>query len=549
MVADLEKKLVWSLVSNYLNQNDIASLARTNSFFEAEVCAPKLYETIVICKDPVMRTDKCFLDAGKSYLSGYRAVKKTPDQNDIFLYDRIHRLLASSHLSFVKTLVIQDDVFQDKTNGHEILQTLIDKVVELDKIQSLDIRDNVLFERNYSKILKLSNLTSAKVININDLNNLKSLENLKKLELILTIPDFEPNCLSPNVKSVLSKKIEELIVDDVECSSLRLFQYFQNERVHFPNVTFLKFNHVHGIHDYNKTLRELTTLFLKTVFNLDKILRLEMEFACEEPGCECMDDFLMDLAPRLTSLRQLGLIEKNFVSQGDHYTEENWDLVINKFILHLPRVGEQLRKLSIRHNPPLNGITTDSVEGNYIRRRTLYENVLPKLTSLQTLIAPCMLQSICAYEVLVCDLLWNGCECSFCEKALPIFDKFLMNHQYYSYKEAEYKDIIPTVFFAYAGNAMSRRFINQIDSDIKALSVPPITRMWDLHGYERVNHFKDFDCLFDESAYVYLTTAVSHFFNSYMDQLVVFLPNLKTCILSGIYYTVDEKHKYECIYD
>ncbi|KAM3164323.1 hypothetical protein ACU8KH_01227 [Lachancea thermotolerans] len=539
---------LWPAVMEFLNQNDLLILAQTSKKL-SKVSLQNLYGRIVISKEPVMRSDEWFLDCSANYVSGYRSTKKTPDQNDIFLYDRIKRLTESSHLALVKELVIQEDVFYDRESGLPVLQALIDRLLELDQVEVLDIRDSALFEHNYSKILELTHLRKCRVVNIGDLGKLRSLPRIKSLEISLTHPDFKPRCLSDDVKKSLSDTVVELTVDDLEHSSLRLFQYFHKEGMRLGHVTSLKFNHVHGIHDYNKTMRELTTIFLKDVFDLKKIESLELEGSCEASDCTCFNDFLMDMAPELVSVRSLGLIEKNFVTQGDHNTEEEWDLTINRFILHIPKVSERLKNLTVRHNPPLNGITVDSVEGNYIRRRTLYDNVLPKLTNLQTLVGPTFLKSLSAYEILVCDLLWNGCECSFCAKVLPVIDQYIMNHQYYSFPDGSFKDVIPTVFFAYTGDALSRRFITETDWDLKTLATCPVSHVWDLHGYESLQHFKDFDCFFDESVFMALTKCVSHFFNTYMDHLVKFMPNMRTCVLSGVYYSVDEQGKYKSIYD
>ncbi|SCU89114.1 LAME_0E02256g1_1 [Lachancea meyersii CBS 8951] len=538
----------WSYAVEFLNQNDLLSLGRTNKHLY-ELALKKVYQKIVIAKNPVLRSQEWFLDCGTTYLAGYRSVRKTGDQNDIFLYDRIVRLAESPHLNLVRELVIQEDVFEDKEVGLEILGKLVQKLISLDRLEVLDIRDSQLFLEVHSQYLQLSNLRQCQVVNISELNNLRSIDKMKSLKVLLTSPDFDRHSLKPAVKTALFLNLEELVVEDLEHSSLRLFQYFHDERLFLTNVKYLKFNHVHGIHDYNKTMRELIPDFLASVFHLEKLERLEFEGSCEVEDCPCYQEFLMDLAPRLCILRELGLIEKTFITQGDHYTEENWDLAINKFIYHLPNVSNTLQKLAIRHNPPSNGIQKDSVEGNYTRRRTLYDNVLPKLTSLKTLVTPTFLRSLCSYEVLVCDLLWNGCECDYCDKVLPIIDQFIMNHQFYSSNDACYKDIIPTVFFAFAGDALSRRFITETDWDVKSWTTCPVSHYWDMHGYENVHHFQDYVCRFDESVYDALTKCVAHFLNSYMDHLVRYLPQMRSCILSGVYYAVNDANIYKSIYD
>ncbi|AET38396.1 Roy1p Ecym_2686 [Eremothecium cymbalariae DBVPG len=551
MGSRAELKIVFTEVCKFLTQNDLVNLARTSKWFCKEVALPSLYNTIVICKDPVLRDDRWALDSGRTYLSGYRAIKKTADQNDLMIYDRIERLLESSHLVEIKTLVIQKNNFADVFSGRKLLQRLIDKLLELDRVENFCICDDMLFQTNYQRLLKLSNLSSVRIVNLEDLNILTEscVKSLKSLQLVLTTSSFKADCLCDRVKTKLLPNIEELFIDDIEFSGLRLFQYLQSESISLGGLRSLKFSHVHGLHDYNKILRELTSVYLSDVVPLNKLLRLELEFSCEMSHCDCADNFVMDLAARLPSLKELGLIERTFATLGSHSTEEKWDLWACKFILHIPQVSDNLRKLSIRHNTPLNGIITDAVEGNYLRRRTLYAHTLPKLHSLTTLIAPSVLQSLSAYEILVCDLLWNGCDCIFCSNVMDVFDRYLMNHQFYCTKSGMYKDLIPTVLFAYAGDAMSQRIVSEVDWTIKLFSLAPISHTWNMHGYEQLNHFHDFECLYDESVYLHLVTVISHFLNGYMDNLVKILPSLRRCLLSGVYYLCDAKGSYNSMYD
>ncbi|CAH02305.1 Roy1p [Kluyveromyces lactis] len=548
MTQGISLEDVFDDVANFLNQNDLASLCLVSRRFN-ELATPRLYADITINKNPVLRSKDWWIECGKTYVAGYRSITKSNDQNDLFLYDRICRLLESKHLYLIRTLVVQEDVFNDTEAGMPLLQRLIDSVRSLNQVTNLDIRDSVLFQANKEKLKGIRPSKVMRIQEIGSLNDISDLEQLKSLEIFVTLPSFDNVILSDAVKFKLLANLEELVIEDIEFSSLRVFYYFKEQGVVFTKLKSVKFNHVHGIHDYNKTYRELTADFLKEVIPLKQLQSLEMELACEMSECTCIDDFLSEISSELVSLRNLALIEKTFVTQGDHYTEENWDLSINRFILHLPNVSQNLQTLSVRHNCPINGIQKDSVEGNYIRRRTLYEEVLPHLKSLKKLFAPTILQSLSSYEILVCDLLWNGCECEKCTKVLDIFDQFIQNHQYYSYEEGQYKDIIPTVFFAYAGDSLCRRFLTETDWDLKALQYSPTQQMWDFHGYENVYHFQDYNCHFDESAYTHLTQVISHFFDDYMKTLVKLLPNLTVCLLSGIYYQVSDDRQFSSQYD
>lgn len=535
----------------FLNQNDVLSLAQTSRSIHDQLAIEQLYRNVIITKDPVCRSDAWFLDGDKSYLSGYRALKKSADQNDLFLYDRIERFIESPHLKYVKTLVIQDRVFADSETGNLLLRQLLDKIISLDVIEDLEIRDKTLFDEFYDEILNLSHLTKIKILDLKSLEKTKSLSSLETLEWVCDSREISHLQLSPKVKEMLSVSLRkaELIIDHANCSSLPLFSYLQSQGVKCHSLRSLKFNHLHEVNSHDKHIQEQDIAHLEEVVNLGKLEQLELGLSCEDIGCGCIDEFLMELAPHLTSLNKLGLIERTIVETSDHKVKEDWDITICKFILHIPHVGSNLKELSVRHQTPLNGLSDDSVHGNYFRRRTLYETVLPKLKALQTLMAPTMLQSLSAYEVIVCDLLWNGCQCNYCKKVLPIFDQYIMNHQYYSKESGRYMDVIPTVFFAYAGHFLTHNFLGQSSWDLSTFNFPPSSRAWNLHGYEALHHFENYECLFDESTFGPLAVVITHFFDEYMDSLVQMLPNLRRALFSGIYYAVDsDSHTYETMY-
>lgn len=542
---------VLSKSSLFLNQNDWFSLAQTSRSIHDQVAIKQLYHTIVISKDPVSRNDLWFLDGGRSYLSGFRALKKSDDQNDLFLYDRIERLIDSPHLNRVKSLAIREQVFADQETGIPLLRQLLNKIIGLDIVENLEIRDKALYEEYYEKLLDLSHLKNLRILSIESLNQTKSLASLETLECVSNRHELPTVQLLNNTKEMLSAKLRkaELIFDNAESSSLPFFTYLSSQGIKCSSVRSLKFNHLHGIKSSNKLLQEVDIAHLEETVNLAKLESLELALSCENVGCGCIDDFLMELAPHLLSLKELALIERTTVEVSDHKAKEDWDIMICKFIVHIPNVGINLKKLSIRHQTPLNGLLDDSVHGNYFRRRTLYETVLPKLQSLETLIAPTMLQSLSAYEVLVCDLLWNGCQCSYCQKVLPIFDQYIMNHQYYSKETGRYMDVIPTVFFAYAGHYLAHNFLKHTTWDLDCFSGPPSWRAWNLHGYEALHHFENYECLFDESTFGPLSVVITHFLDEYMDSLVQILPNLRRALISGIYYAVDgESRTYQTIY-
>ncbi|EJS44145.1 YMR258C [Saccharomyces arboricola H-6] len=549
---DQDLFIILSHTSRFLNQNDLINLSLVSKKVHDVVAVPSLYNNIHITKNPILRTEKWFLEEGKTYVSGYRSVLKTGDKNDIFLYDRIERLLEGPRLKFIKQLTIDDDLFHNREEGLQLLQRLINEITELNYIEILEIKDPELFEMCSGKYHNLKSLKKRIVCGETGFASVRSWENLKSLEWDLPAALNLQDIITPEVGALLLKQLNggELTIKDEAYSSLRVFEYFDFLDIRFKNLRRLKFNHVHKKGDVSTVSMKLSSHALKDVINLSNLKALELEFSCEVDDCECDDEFLQDLAGHLVSLTSLGLAEKTFAKQGYHYMDENWDLVTNKFILNIPNVGQNLRLLSIRHDPPLNGKGTDTVDGNLLRRKKLYETVLPKLTSLETIIAPTVLQSITSYEMYACDLLWNGCKCAFCSKYLPLFDKYIMNHQYFSTPDARYLDIIPIVFAAYTGSSLAKRFESQKGWDLDLLQYAPEDINWNFHGFERIHHFVSYECYFDESSFEPLATVISHFFYPYMNYLIKILPNLRQTMLSGIYFNVNPVlHTYESIYD
>lgn len=544
--------IVLSHASLFLNQNDLLNLSLTSKKIHDIIAIPRLYNNIHITKNPVLRTNKCFLEGGKTYVSGYRSVLKTGDKNDIFLYDRIERLLEASHLKSIKQLTIDENLFHNREEGLQLLQRLVNVITNLNVIEILDIKDSALFELCSEKYYGLTRLRERIVYGETGFDGIRLWENFKSLKWELPASLDLGDVIIPEVGALLMKQLDggELEIKDEAYSSLRVFEYFDSMNLRFKNLRRLKLNHVHKQDEGSTTSMRLSSRAFTNVVNLSTLKALELEFSCEVDDCECDDDFLQDITGNLVSLTSLGFIEKTFAKQGYHYMDEKWDLVINKFILNLPNVSKNLRSLSIRHDPPLNGKGIDTVDGNLLRRKRIYEKVLPKLSSLETIIAPTVLQSITSYEMYACDLLWNGCKCAFCSKYLPLFDKYIMNHQYFSTPDARYLDIIPIVFAAYTGKSLAKRFDPQKNWDLDLLQYAPEDTAWNFHGFERIHHFASYECYFDESSFEPLATIISHFFYPYMNYLIKILPNLRQTMLSGIYFNVSpELHTYESIYD
>lgn len=524
--------VVLSRILSFLPQSDVCSTAQCSKKLH-HVSLERLYKRICIRKDPVYHSNIWYIDCSWTTVSGYRSLHKREDQNDYIIHLKLDRLIQSlqnvKYSSLVKEVIILDKVFNYEDSNEQLLdliETLEDKAKN---IEVLDVPDS---------LLKAVSITSPKKIVTDDIDQIKETKNLKSLTIQLHSNTEER---FPSVLPSLNN-LEELILIDEESASLRILKTLSEVGLQKLKLKRLAFNHVHGLHDYNAVLRNLTITFVEECVDLGSLEELEMAIGCEVKNCDCLDSFLDDLAPKLTILKKLSIQEKTF--HRDHYLSEKWDVNINRFLLHLP---PGLKFLSIRHNPPRDGKLENNVEGNYVRRRKLYEKVLPTLKSLEVLASPTLLQTCACYEILVSDLLWNGCECEYCSEVLNLFDHYLMNHQYYDEEDADFRDVIAPRLFGIGGVELLKRLKNQSDLDV--LKFGPGETTWDFHGYESINHFNDYDCMFDESFFEPLAVCVSHFYKGYLEFFEQNLPNLKTVVLSGIFFTIGPDRTIKCIYD
>lgn len=561
-ITDEDLITIWSNVSNFLNQNELVNLALISKRISNEVALPKLWKKIHITKNPIIRKESTYLDCGTTYISGYKAVIKTDDQNDIFLYDRIERLASTnkSRFDYIRELIIDDSIFNDIIDSTSVIEELLSLVVTLPKIEKILVKDYKIYAKVESIIQKLPSLKYLELINLKCYNEMSDMTQLTDLKLT-----FNSDMLTQ--KLIFSEKFTNTLTDHIESLNISIVDLhislldillLLKEKVTFKNVTSLKFDFVHPYEDGESIPSELIFDLCNQIFELKRIKRLEMNFCCHVGHCECIEEYLELLAPNMTNLGSISLEETLCDNKGDNLLAEQFDSVIGKFLLSLPNHSRQVKELCIKHDPPLNGLGNDTVEGNYYRRRRFYEQILPELRSLEKLVVPRMLQSISLYEIIVCDLLWNGCTCKHCKKYLPIFDDYLMNHQYYSQTTGSYEDIIPPVMFGYVGDVLNQRTRYGLDWDLDTFKVNPAEVYWNFHGYEQVHHFTNYSCIFNETLFEPLLICVSHFFNGYMDHLVGFLPNMKLAMLSGFYYTIsetpqypflDKMRRYKCISD
>lgn len=526
----LPPNIVGRIIS-FLPQEDVLSLSLTCKALHL-LSMQKLYRSIYLRRNPSLRDNMWWLRSSSTEIAGIHSISKRSDQNDYVIYLRMMVLMESllKYGSMVKKLTIFEGVFTEES-GPEYLNELIQRVRECcENLERLEV---------YEDGVETFNQPSLKNFITDEIGQLSNVQPLESLTLKLhKHPDemgLPPLEIFTNLK--------ELIIEDEEYASLRFFKKLSEAGISKLRLKRLVFNHVHGMTDYNSVLRELTSEFILSCVDLSKLQELEMSIGCQEQqDCHCVGEFLDEISKKLENLNKVAMIEKTF--QRDHYLTEQWDVDVGRFLINVP---SKIKFLSIRHNPPMDGKLLNGLEGNSFRRRRLYQKIIPQLSHLETFISPTFLKSCACYEVIPSDILWNGCECEFCGKFLPLYDKYLMDHAYFDVDDTDFKDMISPRFFGLCGHELEKRLQNKRDLD--ALSLAPSETYWGFHGYQYISCFNDVDdCDFTEVLFKPLVVCVSHFMRDLIKVMVRGMPHLTTVVLSGVFFAVDGE-EVTCVYD
>lgn len=628
-LGELPEEIIHSIL-DYLPQNDLLNLSVTNKKLHS-LCQDKLVRKITIKQFANLKSSKAWLESNATTVGGsgniFQIGKQQNDESLAYKLQRLHKHILHRPEFIenkVELLVVYDHLFNDEeldAAHFELLYDIIFRIVtaNMSNLRVLKVFDIKLRKTLNAQVLSNSRLRFEKLQNvilddIRSINNIQAVPNLEKLVLnieddSLVSYDLE-NDFSQHFCLVLSQ-INELTIIDDEDSSLRILKLFLDvltkKAIHKKlQLKALRFNHYHGMNSYNHVSRNFSIVVLEQILDLSKLESVELIVNCDEPNCDCLSSFLNSLAAQLTSLQTVSIVEKLYNHQNSvkkHQIYEDWDLKAFSFLNNLPN-KTLLKHLYIKTDPPVDGKIEDGLEGNYLRRRKLYETTLPQFTNLESLVLPNILSSICCYEQVVSDFLWNGCECKYCEQYLSIFDTYLMTHQYFDYTDFDFKDMISPRLFGFFSDALSKRIpfvdnkldsnefekkvvfknvtsgLNQFEVAQSIRKTAPNLVSWDFHGYSKIvcrdfrndndddfyteefsKHIKDSDlegagthCDYNQSCFNILASCADHFFKrNYLEWLAEHVPSVRFVVLNGLYYSFDMdihgKVKINCIYD
>lgn len=545
-LQDLPKNILTNIVS-FLPQNETLTLSHTSQLLH-HIASRKLYQNIIIQRTPVLRSSKWYIDSTYTYIT---TTRKNPSNKEVFDYVlllKLERLLESLQLKvgkkyaqYVENFMLFGGAFLDLDNGLQVFNELL-------VILKKDCVNLKRFHNSQEGLIHLDfeNLIHDTIYVDPQHGDITLIPQGKES---LTIQTYQGDFKLDNLNAL--KTLKELVLFDEELGGLRILKEISttSPQLRLSNLQKLALCHVHDTHSHSNKLRPLDFHLLSNLIPLEQITELELTLGCTIPQCPCLDSFVDDISPHLKSLVKVSLNEK-ITSYKDHYHTENWDVAMLRMLINLPQ-SDKIHSLTINHDTPKYGSIKNGVDGNYLRRRRLYEGVLSKFTSLQTLVSNTMLLTASCYEILTSDLLWNGCECPYCVKFLPYFDEYLMNHGIRDTNsiDDEFHDMLSPKLFHIIGIELLHRVpaLGELPT-FEYWKFAPCDAKWGFHGYDQITCYEDYQCKFNEAWFDPAVVCVSHFFRDILRYVKKDLPQLRTVAFSNVYYTVTE-NDVESVYD
>lgn len=527
-LQNLPEKIL-STIIDFLPQNDKLNLLYTNYHFYVLV-QPLLYKNLLFTKSTELKCEQSFDESLYTIIGVMKTPLATKKLNNK-IYDARQQILLEALsvnivlCKFVQNIRIEGDYHNDG-NIDGLDETIYTPLYNFLLSNCPNLKSFSTFRLYENKTI----VSTLEDVQLRDFNQFGSLfkSNVKNLYLDATDNLTDLDKYGNNELLQLFNRLETLVFNNETAQTLiinKLNSIFDTTKDKYFHFTNLKLIFYHCFDDPSEQILE----FLNKI-NLNCLKRFEIVLGCDDMTCDCLTNFIKCLVRQDLNLNGLSLVQKT--AHREHNYTEKFDYYVTELISSYP-AKDRLKFLSIRHTPPDDFNVADGFEGNYLHRKSLYEVVLPKLNNLEILICPTFLQSIAGYEQLISNLLWNGCNCEHCNDYLPIFDKYILNHQYYDEVKSHMTDMISPILFGNVARVLSSRLSETNDMFLDV--AVPLNRYWDFHTAPyQITHSKD--CSIDKSAFPAIAVCVAHFLKTYVDSISDMIPTLKRCVLSGIFF-------------
>lgn len=521
-----------SHIINYLPQQDKINLLYSNYHFYVLV-QPLLYKNLLFTRSAALPCRHTYDESLYTIVGVIRSPLATASLNSKIFDARQSILLEALTVNrqlcnYIEKIAFEGDYHNDgkveslkDTVSQDLLNFIVKNCPNLKSMPTYTLSD-------YNKILP-----KLESIQISSLNDIGIILDSSVKHVFFNATDKLTIIDELNVGNILTffGRLETLAFNE-ELSQSIILDVIEKARKTLPKERKLLFEFKHlkllFYHCFDDPSNELRCFFKN--INFKKLKKLELVLGCDDMTCDCLQKFLNFLAEQDLNLSNLSFIQKT--AHREHNYTEKFDLHITEFLRQYP-YKNSLKYLSIRHAPPNDFNVGDGFEGNYLHRKSLYEAVLPLLAGLETFICPTFLESVAGYEQIISNLLWNGCKCEHCNDYLPIFDQYILKHQYYDEVKSHMTDMISPILFGNVSRVLSSRL--PYDCDMFLDKITPICRYWDFHTAPyRITHSEE--CSIDRSAFPPIAICVAHFFQDYVDAIGNMIPTLKRCVLSGVYF-------------
>lgn len=486
LLLDLPSEVLSNLLY-FLPQQLLLNLALTNFHFY-EPCLRKLYKTLVIRVDPVLKSEKKaserqrtdFVQLSATVIAGFKSVDVARKGHLKLVEARLNILINSITVNpqlaqYIETIEVADAF------GGEI-ETILGQLFDLlasvpNGITKIYIADKKLrASLGYSKFKFQFALTS---VCVDDLREIGLLGSFRLKELIVS-----------NVgKCSVLKPADIALLTDLETLLVRsdpavydvfngaLLKVYQEEPFLFKKLKTFTVVHSHETSSHGFPYVDFPSLE-----------NFQISLGCNNPVCgqECLETSLARF--RFAKLKRLAVIQNSSPELNSHKNTEQWDLIVFELVKSIVDASDSLFYLSIRHNVPMDGLIEDGYEGNYLRKVKLYTNLLPNLLAkvqrhVVNLVLPNLLASLSCYEQPMNTLLWNGCKCPHCDKYLLKVDDYLLHHRYYSLEKHVFKDMLTVQIVRTMSEVLSERvWYDPNLGDLFQLARPKRNVTWNFHN-------------------------------------------------------------------
>ncbi|KAG0681351.1 hypothetical protein C6P42_004192 [Pichia californica] len=518
-------------IIDYLPQQDKLNLLYTNYQFYLNV-QPLLYKNLLFTKATELKCPHTFDESLYTIVGVLNSPLATDELNNK-IYDARQKILLEALTintelcKYIENIIIEGDYHNDDYIDEiedvilsDLLNFLMKNCLNLKRISTFNISNfnciipqltNIQLKSldQFDKILN----SKVKELHFDSLNNNSiNMDKFNDTDIISLFNQLDTLTFNSEIsQAIILKKLNKIISE----SNIKHAFTFKNLKL----VCY---------HLFDDPTNQVCS-FLKNI-DFTKLKKFELVLGCDDMTCNCLNNFIKFLTNQNLNLNSLSLVQKT--AHREHNYTEIFDFHITELIKQYPK-KENLKTLSIRHAPPNDFNVGDGFEGNYLHRKTLYESIIPLLTGLEKLICPTFLQSISGYEQMISNLLWNGCDCEHCTDYLPIFDQYILRHQYYDEVKSRMTDMISPILFGNVGRVLSSRLEEECDMFLD--TIPPLNRYWNFHSSSyQITHMEN--CHIDKSAFPPIAICVAHFLQEYVDSIGSMIPGLQRCVLSGVFF-------------